>query len=281
MGRRTSEADEDGLGLREGDSGNGSASTGFGGCVGEFVPGVGGEIVGVQCGKAARRGTPGMNVQFTLRIISGRQDARRDTHTSQDRGMVASRCRCGVRVVVDGWETFPGDGVGLGVEGVEVGFPDASLEAIERGHVSPSATAPDIETVGSGFMGGSCTDTGLGDVGEGRRGAERAPQRVMGLEVEDVDRAVDGDAGTELARVEDEPARAGDGGAVGRAGTRTGSAERPADRHAREPVRLGWAVPRTITSCLVLLLCLKTINTDFPLCPVWKHVRTVAHSAAL
>jgi hypothetical protein len=115
-------------------------------------------------------------------------------------------------VVVDGGKTFPGDRV----ESVERGFPDAGLDAIERGHVDAATTAPDVERVGVGVMDGSCADAGYGNAGERGGGVECACRG--GVEIEDVEGAVDGDARAEFARVEEEMAGVGYGGAVGRAG---------------------------------------------------------------
>lgn len=131
--------------------------------------------------------------------------------------MEASRCRRGVRVVVDGRETFPGDRV-RGVESAEWRLPDAGLETIERGHVNAATTAPDVETVGVGVIGGGCADAGHGCVGESGGRVECAPCERGGFEIEAVEGSVDGDAGTEFARVDEEMAGEGDGSTVGRAG---------------------------------------------------------------
>lgn len=166
-GRPTSKADKDELGCGgEGDGGDGGASAWFGGCVCKFVPGVGGEIVCVQVGKSARCRTSCVNIQPALRThMSAGRGSIRDTYPSEDGGMEASQCGRGVRVVVDGRETFPGDGI-RGVESVERGLPDAGLEAIEGGHVDAATATPDVEAVGVCVIDGGCADAGLGGVGE-------------------------------------------------------------------------------------------------------------------
>lgn len=126
--------------------------------------------------------------------------------------MVASQRGCCVRIIVDGRETFPGEG-GSRVELVELGFPDASLKAIERGHVDTATTAPDIESVGVRVMDGSCTDAGYGCVGKRGGGIECALGRG-GTEIEDMDDAVDGDARKAFARVEKETTGVCYGGTV-------------------------------------------------------------------
>jgi hypothetical protein len=71
--RLTSEADEDELGVGgDGDRGDGGASTGLCGCVCELVPGMSGEVVGMQGGQSARHRTSSMDVQFALPCDSAR-----------------------------------------------------------------------------------------------------------------------------------------------------------------------------------------------------------------
>lgn len=75
--RQTSETDENGLRRGERDCGDGSASTGLSGCVCKFVPGVGGEVIGMQGGKAARCRTASMDIHFALSCVSARAMAYR------------------------------------------------------------------------------------------------------------------------------------------------------------------------------------------------------------
>jgi hypothetical protein len=164
LGRRlTSEAGEDELEVGgDGDGGDGGASAGLCGCVCEFVPGMSGEVVGMQGGQSARHRTSSMDVQSALPY--GSAPVSIAERCIQGQGVVASQRGCCVRVVVDRGETFPGDGVG-GVESVERGFPDAGLDADERGHVDAATTAPDVERVGVGVMDGRCHRRGVRERG--------------------------------------------------------------------------------------------------------------------
>ena len=148
-----------------------------------------------------------------------------------------------IRVVVDSGETFPGGGVGR----VKRGFPDASLEAIERGHVDAPPPTPDVEAVGAVIMHGGCADAGLWDVGKCAESAECEG----GIEVEDVERVVDGDAWPALARIKEETAGVCDGGAVGGAGGECGE-ERPADGHGR-------SIDRSVD-----VVCFRVCKDEFP-----------------